>query len=180
MLALRKAMPICLLEEKSRIITEKVIIKQEYLDAEMIFCYIDAKGEVKTKELITYAWKHGKKVAVPRVHADVMKFYLISSYDDLEPGCFGIMEPKRNCMEVTEIPEKSLVIMPGVAFDRNGNRIGYGKGYYDKYFFGYPDLYKIAIAFEMQVIPGIPADKFDVKANCVITESDNSEYRSKN
>ena len=71
----------------------------------------------------------------------------------------------------TDIPKNSVVIMPGVAFDKTGNRIGYGKGYYDKYFSKYPDLCKIAIAFSLQIVSEIQADKFDVKADCVITES---------
>jgi len=169
-LALRKAMPVCVLEEKSRIIAEKVIAHSKYENSELVFAYVDAKGEVKTKDIVEYAWAYGKKVAVPKVHGDIMKFYLISSYDDLEPGCFGIMEPKEGCTEVTVIPDKSVVIMPGVAFDKEGNRIGYGKGYYDKYFSKYPDLYKIAIAFSMQIVAEIQVDEFDVKANCVITE----------
>ena len=169
-LALRKAMAICLLEEKSRIISEKVITHPKYQSAEFIFCYIDTKSEVKTRKIIEHAWENGKKVAVPKVHGDIMKFYLITSYEDLESGCFGIMEPNGNCMEVTVIPDNSVVIMPGVAFDREGNRIGYGKGYYDKYFSEYSKIYKIAIAFSVQIVPEIQTDKFDVKANCVITE----------
>ena len=98
-----------------------------------------------------------------------MKFYQITSYDDLEAGYFGILEPKEECKEVN-VSENSIVIMPGVAFDRKGNRIGYGKGYYDKYFSRYPEVYKIAIAFSMQIVDEIPADEFDIKANCVVTD----------
>ncbi len=169
-LALRKAMPICLLEEKSKKIAEKVIRHPKYQKAELVFAYIDAKGEVKTKDIVEHAWENGKRVAVPRVHGDIMKFYLISSYKDLEPGCFGIMEPKMSCTEVIDIPENSVVIMPGVAFDREGNRIGYGKGYYDKYFSKDSNSYKIAIAFSMQMVAKIPANVFDIKADCVVTE----------
>ena len=169
-LTLRKAIPSEQLEEDSKKIIDKVIEHPAYQKADLIFAYVDAKGEVKTKELIQHAWSQGKKVAVPKVHGDIMKFYLISSYEELEAGCFGIMEPKENCQEVKRISDKSLVIMPGVAFDRTGNRIGYGKGYYDKYFSKYPEIYKIAIAFSMQIMPEIKADEFDVKADCVITE----------
>lgn len=169
-LALRKAMPICLLEENSRLIAEKVIAHPVYQSAKLVFCYIDAKGEVRTRKIIEHAWANGKKVVVPKVHGDIMKFYQISSYDELETGCFGIMEPKMGCEEITHVPENSIVIMPGVAFDKKGNRIGYGKGYYDKYFSKYPECYKIAIAFSIQLVSEIQADEFDVKANCVITE----------
>lgn len=174
-LALRKAMPICLLEEKSRKITEKVIQHPKYQEAELVLAYIDAKGEVKTREMIEHAWKSGKQVAVPKVHGDVMKFYQISSYEELEAGCFEIMEPKIRCREVTELSEKSVVIMPGVAFDMQGNRVGYGKGYYDKYFSQYTDVYKIAVALSLQIVDDIPADDLDIKADCVMTESEADE-----
>jgi len=158
------------IESKSEIICQKVIHHPVFQEADMVFAYVDAKSEAQTKEIIEYAWKAGKKVAVPKVHGEIMKFYLITSYEDLEPGCFGIREPKEVCKVIEEMPDKSLVIMPGVAFDREGNRIGYGKGYYDKYFSAYPETYKIAIAFEVQVVSKILADEFDVKADCVITE----------
>ena len=75
-----------------------------------------------------------------------------------------------SCKEVVDIPENSVVIMPGVAFDKKGNRIGYGKGYYDKYFSKDSNSYKIAIAFLMQMVAKIPANAFDIKADCVVTE----------
>ena len=131
---------------------------------------MDAKNEVRTSGIIEDAWKNGKTVAVPKVHGEIMKFYQIDSYEQLEEGCFGIPEPKVGCLEVVDVPQNSIVIMPGVAFDTQGNRIGYGKGYYDKYFSKYPKVYKIAIAFSLQIVPEILADRFDIKADCVITE----------
>ena len=169
-LALRRAMPIDLLEEKSRKIAEKVKSHPAYQQADTVLAYIDSKGEVQTKAIIEDAWAKGKKVAVPKVHGDIMEFYLISSYEQLEAGAFGILEPMESCEVVTNVPEKAVVLMPGVAFDRNGNRIGYGKGYYDKYFSKYPESYKIALAFSMQIVDKIPADEFDIKADCVIIE----------
>lgn len=169
-LVLRKAMTKTIIVEYSKIITRKIIEHPRYKNAEMILCYVDAKNEVMTSGIIEDAWRKGKKVAVPKVHGEVMKFYLIESYEQLESGCFGILEPKAECIEVTKVSEKSIVIMPGVAFDSQGNRIGYGKGYYDKYFSKYPKVYKIAIAFSLQIVPEIPADRFDIKADCVITE----------
>ena len=169
---MRKAMPEYLLKEKSRIITEKVIAHPVYQQAEILLCYIDAKGEVMTSNLIEHAWENGKKVAVPRVHGDIMKFYFIESFEQLENGCFGIREPKCECTELTLVPDNSVVIMPGVAFDSKGNRIGYGRGYYDKYFSAYLDVYKIAIAFSMQIVSEIPSEALDISADCVVTEDD--------
>lgn len=176
-LALRKAVPKDVLEEKSKLIAEKVTSHPNYQQADTILAYIDAKGEVQTKPIIEDAWSKGKKVAVPKVHGDIMKFYLISSYEELEPGNFGILEPVENCEVIINILENTVVLMPGVAFDMKGNRIGYGKGYYDKYFSKYPETYKIALAFSMQIVPEIPADEFDIKANCVITEKNEMEEK---
>ena len=169
-LALRKAMPESVLQGKSKKIIEKVMNHPMYQRAEIIFCYMDAKGEVKTRDLIEHAWTMGKKVAVPKVHGDVMEFYYIEAFQQLESGYFGIMEPGSECSKLEHVSNNSLVIMPGVAFDKMGNRIGYGRGYYDKYFSSYSDLYKMAIAYSEQIVEEIPADNLDVKADCVVTD----------
>ena len=157
-------------EERSEIIFHEIIECEAYQKADLILAYIDAKGEVKTRLLIEHAWRQDKTVAVPKVHGDVMEFYVIRSYRDLEKGCFGIQEPVNSCPKITSLTENTLVIMPGVAFDNKGNRIGYGKGYYDKYFSKYPNIYKIAVAYSFQIVPDACAKEHDIKADCVLTE----------
>ena len=166
----RKALDVDVINTKSRLISKKVIEHAQYQKADMLLAYIDAKGEVNTKVIIEDAWEKGKTVAVPKVHGEIMEFYIITSFDDLEKGNFGIMEPKETCEKVDTDSLDTIVIMPGVAFDRAGNRIGYGKGYYDKYFSKYPAVYKIALAFEMQIVPQIVSDEYDIKADVVVTE----------
>lgn len=157
-------------DAKSKVIFQKIIKSKAYENADLILAYIDAKGEVKTKALLEHAWSSNKMVAVPKVHGDFMEFYIIESYEDLESGCFGIKEPVESCRKITELTDDTLVIMPGVAFDKSGNRIGYGKGYYDKYFSRYPDVYKIAVAYSFQIVPDAYAKGHDMKADCVLTE----------
>lgn len=169
-LAIRASLPEKDVKAKSKVIFQKVIKSDAYQNADLVLAYIDAKGEVKTKALIEHAWSQKKKVAVPKVHGVIMEFYIIESYDDLESGCFGLQEPKESCQRITELPDNTLVIMPGVAFDNKGNRIGYGKGYYDKYFSKYPDVYKIAVAYAFQIVPDAYADIHDVKAELILTE----------
>ena len=85
------------------------------------------------------AWDDGKEVAVPRVDGDgIMHFYYLRSLKDLEPGAFGIMEPRADC-RICET-EEGLLLMPGVAFDEQGHRVGYGGGYYDRYLEKHPHL----------------------------------------
>lgn len=157
----------------SRTISSKVTALFQYQNAEWIFCFIDAKGEIQTKYIIEDAWNQGKKVAVPRVCGKEMLFYKITSYDELEPGVFGLLEPKTTCPVVEPTNDaKTIVIMPGVAFGKTGNRIGYGGGYYDKYFARYPNVYKIAPVFSCQIISDVPHEEHDIKADFIVTEKE--------
>lgn len=154
-------------EDKSRLICEKVVTHPFFLQADAIYCYADYHREVATRQIMEYAWEIGKKVAIPKVLGDVMEFYYIQSFDDLEEGYKGIPEPKQMNLA---LDEKALLIMPGAAFDRFGNRIGYGKGYYDKYLQAYPNHKTIAIAFELQMVDTIPAEVHDICPDIIITE----------
>ncbi len=154
-------------EENSHRIFKKVVAHPFFLDADSIYCYLDYRNEVGTKEMIEYAWMMGKKVAVPRISGDRMTFHYIESFEDTSLGYGGIMEPK----EIKSAEEKSvLVILPGVAFDRAKHRIGYGKGFYDRYLAANPSYHTLALAFELQMTEHIPADEYDICPEQIITE----------
>lgn len=154
-------------EDKSRLICEKVVTHPFFLQTDAIYCYVDYRREVGTRKIIEHAWMSGKKVAVPKVLGDEMEFYYIQSLVDLEEGYKGIPEPKQTNLAHDE---NMLVIMPGAAFDKTGNRIGYGKGYYDKYLQIHPNCKTIALAFELQMLEAITADTHDICPNIIITE----------
>ncbi len=154
-------------DDKSHKICEKVVNHPFFLDADTIYCYIDYRHEVGTKNIIKEAWKQNKKVAVPKVEGDEMNFYYINHVSDLKEGYRGIWEPYE-CVIATA--ERPLVIMPGVAFDTDCNRIGYGKGFYDKFLMKHPKAHRMALAFELQIITKIPADAYDIRPNILITE----------
>ena len=141
----------------------------EYKEAEYVFVYVDCKNEVETKKVIEQCWKDGKTIAVPKVFGKVMKFYAITSFDDLEEGYFGIREPKHECLQET-VREDGLMILPGVAFDEERHRVGYGGGFYDKYLEEHPDMKKIAFAFEFQMFDRVPFEVFDRQPEKIITE----------
>lgn len=141
----------------------------EYAASEIVFAYIDCKNEVQTKKVIEQCWKAGKHVAVPKVFGKIMKFYEIFSYDDLEDGYFGIREPKHELLQEI-ICEYGLMILPGVAFDVQRHRVGYGGGFYDKYLEEHPNMKKIAFAFEFQVFDQVPFEDFDIQPEKIITE----------
>jgi len=122
-------------------------------------------------ELLTlYAWllSEGYKLAFPKVHGDEMFFYEIHSLEDFEKGTFGVMEPKEYCRQVEW--EQGLCLVPGSVFDEQGNRYGYGKGYYDKYFQLHKEMIRLGIAYEMQIEKVIPVEESDVKMHGIVTE----------
>jgi len=155
-------------EAMSRMIASKVEASPEYRNARCIYSYVDFGNEAATKGIIAHALTEGKRVAVPKVHGDRMDFYYIRSISELEEGCFGVLEP------VVLDPageEEALMLMPGVAFDENGHRIGYGKGYYDKYLSIHENHYKMALAFDFQVFSEIPFEDTDICTDEIITET---------
>lgn len=152
--------------KKSRIILEKVTNHPFFIEADTIYCYVDYNGEVQTRTIIEHAWQSKKKVAVPKIVGDEMHFYYINQLSDLINGYHGIPEPE----EASPACDKhALVIMPGVAFDKNKNRIGYGKGFYDKFLNGHLG-HTMAIGFEVQIVDNIPAEMHDFCPEILITE----------
>ena len=158
------------LHEKSLQILERFRQLSAYKDASLLLAYVDAKREAETRLLMRCAWDDGKKVAAPRVDGDgIMHFYYLRSLKDLEPGAFGIMEPRADC-RICE-PEEGLLLMPGVAFDEQGHRVGYGGGHYDRYLEKHPHLIHIALACEFQIFPEVPSEKHDICPDLIVTEN---------
>ena len=154
-------------ETWSNMIYDKIVTHSFFLESKYIYCFVNYSNEVDTKRIIEHAWKLGKKVAVPKIHDNEMLFHVIHTYDELEEGFKGILEPVTP--PLNDIMN-GLVIMPGVAFDKQKHRIGYGKGFYDRFLDQYPYLSTIAIAFEKQVVEEIPVDEYDWNPDILITE----------
>lgn len=151
---------------KNQAIIDKVVKHPFFLSADYVYCYVDYNSEVATGNLIKKAWESGKKVAVPKIEGDIMRFYIIHDFSDLAIGYRGILEPKTN---VLAVDSNALVVMPGVAFDKNRHRVGYGKGYYDK-FLNHHNGQTIALAYELQIVDSIPANRHDIFPDILITE----------
>ena len=115
---------------KSLEITRRIMETQAFSKAEAVYVYMDCKGEVSTKALIEACFSLGKKVAAPKVSGETMDFFWIHSLEDVAPGYFQVPEPTTG--EAADA-EDALLIVPGVGFDRQRNRCGYGKGFYDRY-----------------------------------------------
>ncbi len=160
----------------SRTIFEKVTDLDWYKEAENILIYASMRSETDTYEIILDALSSGKSVFCPKVidrKKGLMKFIYIDSVEDLEEGYFGIREPvlKNGYLEPEFDHDKSLMIMPGVAFDKNRNRVGYSGGFYDRYLAAHRWIRSVAIAFECQILEEtIETDDYDIRPDVLITE----------
>lgn len=154
-------------------ITNKVLNSWSFRENEIILTYVSTAIEVDTHEIITEALERGKTVAAPRCIDGTrdMDFYAIRSFEDLEKGAFGVMEPNPETCEKLPDYKQGLCIVPALAFDKEGFRLGYGKGYYDRFLslFGGETLglcYADCLCEEP-----LPHGKFDKKVSLIITEN---------
>lgn len=145
----------------------KVLQFPELLEARTVCIYMPTGNEIDTSAIIQYCLENQKRVAAPRIEGDTMDFYYFQSIVDLKQGAYDIWEPT-GTERVTD--EESVVIMPGVAFDLDCNRIGYGKGYYDKYLSKHPKMKKIALAYEFQIVGKIKREIHDIRPEMIVTE----------
>lgn len=163
-------------KEASAKIEKWVFANKRLKAAQTVFVYVSYKSEVDTKNIIQHALRLGKRVAVPKVDGLRMDFYEIHSWEELFPGAFGILEPQAEDKEPVVPAEGDVMLVPGAVFDRKGSRIGYGKGYYDRYWnqivstYG-SKPYLMGLAFACQITPRlIPAEEHDKKMDCILTE----------
>lgn len=164
------------LKQNEKKIYDKKIIEyfiglEEYKSAKNICIYVNFKSEINTREIIAIALKDRKNIYVPRVKKNrKMEFIKINSLKDLEENKMGILEPKLDLTESVEKVEKvDINVLPGLAFDLNRGRIGYGGGYYDRYFQNIECL-KISLCYEIQIIEKIPMEKHDIQYDYLISE----------
>ncbi len=157
---------------KSGRIAEKLFSLPEFKKAKTILFYASTKHEVHTHEMIVRALLQGKRVAVPLTDMKCHCLHLseVKSLGDLAAGRFGILEPTKETFRPVQPGEVDLVIVPGIAFDSHGNRIGYGMGFYDSLLRQMRHAKAIALAFEFQVVDEIPAEAHDVRVHHVVTE----------
>lgn len=155
-----------------RKITAKLLNMWQYRDADIIFTYVSTDIEVDTREIIKRALLDGKTVAVPKCvdGTRLMDFYVIKSLGELESGAFGVLEPIPNkCEKITDF-SKGLCIVPALAFDRSGYRLGYGKGYYDRFLSNFCGE-TLGLCYNACIKDGLPHGKYDRRVDKIITQS---------
>ncbi|MDW7669344.1 MAG: 5-formyltetrahydrofolate cyclo-ligase [Bacillota bacterium] len=170
----RKSMSENEVKEKSKIIIEKLMNTDEFKKAKNLMVFLSFDNEVYTFDLIEKAMNMGKKVIVPYTVKDtceIIPTLLKSIEEDLEVSNYGYMEPKKDKIQPILEENIDMTVVPGLAFDEKMNRIGFGKGYYDRYLTKTKKESKnIAIAYDYQVLEEIPSEDFDVKMDYIITE----------
>ena len=137
--------------------------------AKTVLLYYPLPDEVDVRPLLNSLVQQGKRVILPKVVSDSdLTLHTYKSQKDLEPGAFGIMEPTSKEISLDDIEDTAVAIVPGMAFDTSGHRLGRGKGYYDRLLAHIPFIYKIGLCFHFQLQKAIPADRHDIVMNEII------------
>ncbi len=154
------------IEQKSALLGAQFLNSRQYREAETIYGYLPYNQEVRTVPILRQALLDGKKVAVPKVYGTEMRFLYLTDLEAVAPGYGGIPEPVADG-PVARDP-KALVLMPGLAFDRQGHRIGYGGGFYDKFLAREPDHPTVALCYDFQVLEHLQTQAFDIPVDVVL------------
>jgi 5-formyltetrahydrofolate cyclo-ligase len=162
-------------DQISRQIVERFMSLPEYSSARTVMFYVDVRDEVRTRHALPDAIVGDKRIVIPYCVDGELELFHLESMDELTVGMYKILEPKPELREVAQKrlqPEDlDLVMVPGVAFDRQGGRTGHGKGYYDKLLeHARPTTPLVALAFECQMFPEIPCEDHDIYMDKVVTE----------
>lgn len=169
-------------DDLSRQICAKFMALPEYAAAHTVMFYVDVRSEVRTRHSLPDALASGKRIVIPYCVENELELFVLENMDELAIGMYKILEPRN---ELRNMPEKKvaardldLIMVPGVAFDHSGARMGHGFGYYDRLLqHARPDAPLVALAFECQLFPEIPIQSHDIYMDKIITER--SVYQGK-
>ena len=162
----KRAMTVEQIEEKSRLLGEQFLRSDLYRQAKSIYGYLPYNQEVRTVAMLQQALMDGKRVAVPKCYGDEMRFIWMEDLSKVEKGYAGIPEPIAD--EPVADDETALVLMPGLAFDPMGHRIGYGGGFYDKFLAKEPGHPTLALCYDFQMMDHLETEEFDIPVDHVI------------
>ncbi|MBE6958808.1 MAG: 5-formyltetrahydrofolate cyclo-ligase [Ruminococcaceae bacterium] len=165
----KRAMTVSQIEEAGKALQALFLATDYYRDAKTVYGYLPYNQEVRTVPILEQALRDGKRVAVPKVYGEEMKFIYLSDLTQVETGYAGIPEPIADA-PVGDDPT-ALVLMPGLAFDREGHRIGYGGGFYDKFLSAEQTHPTVALCYDFQLVEELPTEEFDIPVDEVIWPS---------
>ncbi len=164
--------------DKSMVICSRIINSSFYRETDHFFVYAALGNEVDLTSFVRQAWKDGKTVCFPKVFGEDMEFFKVTGFEQLEEGSFHVLEPKTGCepfsLQANHDAGRILILTPGIAFSESGARIGYGRGFYDRYFHrmeqaGY-EFIPAGIAYRFQITNEFEAEAFDYRMTTIFTE----------
>lgn len=164
--AQKRAMTPKMIEEASQSLARQFYATAYYQNAATIYGYLPYNQEVRTVPILEQALRDGKKVAVPKVYGDTMRFIYLDDLTQVSPSEMGIPEPVADAPVARD--ETALVLMPGLAFDQKGNRMGYGGGFYDKFLAEEPNHPTVALCYGFQMVDSIPTEDYDIPVEMVL------------
>ncbi len=160
------------LARASSLVMANLLSLAEYKAARLIISYCAKEDEVQTRPIIEEALKEGKRVAVivTEVAPKELHFSEIASFEELAPGAFGILEPKPGNLRPVSLEEADIILVPLVAWDEQGRRLGYGQGYFDRALAGVKKVKTLGLALESQRLDDVPTSEHDVPLDLIVTE----------
>ena len=166
------------IREKKRAMTEDEIIfrseklgqlfaqSEAYRNAKTVYGYLPYNQEVRTVPMLEQALREGKRVAVPKIYGDTMKFLYLDDLSRVEKNDMGIPEPIADTPVADD--KTALVLMPGLAFTKRGDRMGYGGGFYDRFLADEPDHPTLALCYDFQMVDSLPTEEYDIPVDTVL------------
>ena len=162
----KRAMTAEEIDRYSRELAEKLFAHPLYRQAPSLYAYLSYNQEVRTGEILRRCLADGKRLAVPKVCGDEMEFLWLEDLEAVAPGAYGIPEPVADG-PVADDPA-ALVLMPGLAFDKDGRRLGYGGGFYDAFLAAHPGHPTVALCYGFQMVEGLETDPHDMPVDAVL------------
>lgn len=162
----KRAMTEAEIQSRSEALAQLLYASEAYRNAKTIYGYLPYNQEVRTVPMLEQALRDGKRVAVPKVFGDEMKFLYLQDLTQVAKGYAGIPEPIAD--EPVAEDKTALVLMPGLAFDPQGHRIGYGGGFYDKFLAAEPNHPTLALCYEFQLLPKLETEEHDIPVDVVL------------
>lgn len=166
--AKKRAMTTEQIDSASRRLSEQLFATDAYQNAKSIYAYLSYNQEVRTEGIIRRALADGKRVSVPKVFGDDMKFLWIDDLEHIAPGAYNIPEPIADSPEADD--DTALILMPGLAFDPEGHRLGYGGGFYDRYLAEHHDHTLVALCYDFQLFDHLETEAHDIPVDIVIAD----------
>lgn len=169
MRAVRGALPVSACEARSRAITRRVVALPSFQSAKTVLAFSSIRREVRTDGIMQAAWTTGKDVALPRVVEQELHLHLVGEETELEEGSFGVQEPPE---DAPKMPPSAIdfALIPALAVDPRGHRIGYGGGFYDRLLPLLDNAYSCALAFDFQLIVEVPDLPLDIPVRLIVTD----------